>query len=39
MLNDHDKIEWIKLEEITNFKLAPADLPLIELYDKTRNKR
>lgn len=39
MLNDHDKIEWIKLEEINNYKLAPADLPLIELYDKARNKR
>ena len=34
-LNDHDKIEWISLEEITNYKLAPADLPLIELYYKT----
>lgn len=38
-LNDHDKIEWIKLEEIANYKLAPADLPLIELYDKARNNR
>jgi len=38
-LNDHDKIEWIKLEEIANYNLAPADLPLIELYDKARNNR
>lgn len=38
-LNDHDKIEWIKLEEITNYKLAPADLPLIKLYDKARYNR
>jgi 8-oxo-dGTP diphosphatase len=38
-LNDHDKIEWIKLEEIANYNLAPADIPLIELYDKARNNR
>ena len=38
-LNDHDKIEWIKFEEIANYNLAPADLPLIELYDKARNNR
>ena len=38
-LNDHDKVEWINLEEITNYKLAPADLPIIELYDKARNNR
>jgi 8-oxo-dGTP diphosphatase len=38
-LNDHDKIEWISLEEISNYKLAPADLPLIKLYDKARDKR
>jgi hypothetical protein len=38
-LNDHDKIEWIHLEEINKYKLAPADLPLIALYDKARNNR
>ena len=38
-LNDHDKIEWIHLEEINKYKLAPADLPLIAIYDKARNNR
>jgi len=38
-LNDHDKIEWINIEQLTNYKLAPADIPLIELYDKARNNR
>ena len=38
-LNDHDKVEWVDLEEIYNFKLAPADIPLITLYDKARNYR
>jgi mutator protein MutT len=39
ILNDHDKVEWIDLEEIINYKLAPADLPLIPLYDKERYRR
>jgi len=38
-LNDHDKVVWIDLEEIVKYKLAPADLPLISLYDKARNNR
>ena len=38
-LHDHDQVEWIDLEEIDKYKLAPADLPLIALYDKTRNNR
>jgi 8-oxo-dGTP diphosphatase len=38
-LNDHDRIEWIETEELSNYKLAPADIPLIELYDKARNNR
>jgi 8-oxo-dGTP diphosphatase len=39
ILNDHDKVEWFDLEEIINYKLAPADLPLIPLYDKERYRR
>jgi 8-oxo-dGTP diphosphatase len=38
-LNDHDRIEWIETEELSNYKLAPADIPLIKLYDKARNNR
>ncbi|WP_152287551.1 (deoxy)nucleoside triphosphate pyrophosphohydrolase [Flavicella marina] len=38
-LNDHDKFEWITIDEIHKYALAPADLPLIPLYDKVRNKR
>ena len=34
---DHDKIEWITFQEITNFKMAPADIPLIEFYGQKRN--
>ncbi|SDS50088.1 8-oxo-dGTP diphosphatase [Formosa sp. Hel1_31_208] len=38
-LNDHDKIEWITIDEIKQYDLAPADIPLIRLYDKARNNR
>jgi 8-oxo-dGTP diphosphatase len=38
-LIDHDKVEWITIEEINKYKFAPADLPLIPLYDKERNNR
>ena len=34
---DHDKIEWGTLQEITNFKMAPADIPIIEYYGQKRN--
>jgi len=39
VLHDHDIIEWIDFDELSNYKLAPADIPLIELYDKARNSR
>lgn len=29
-LSDHDMYEWVTLEEINNYKLAPADIPLVE---------
>ena len=38
-LIDHDKVEWITIEEINKYKFAPEDLPLIPLYDKERNNR
>ena len=28
-LSDHDKYEWGTLEQINNYKIAPADIPLI----------
>ena len=30
-LTDHDKYEWINLQELKNVKLAPADIPFIQL--------
>ena len=38
-LHDHEKVEWVKPEEISEYKMAPADIPLIGLYDKKRNSR
>jgi 8-oxo-dGTP diphosphatase len=38
-LTDHDKIDWITIDEIKHYKIAPADIPLIPLYDKARNIR
>lgn len=29
-LSDHDRYEWVTLEEINNYKIAPADIPLID---------
>ena len=28
-LSDHDRYEWVTLEQINNYKIAPADIPLI----------
>ena len=28
-LSDHDIYEWVTLEQINNYKIAPADIPLI----------
>lgn len=28
-LTDHDEYKWITLEEICNYRIAPADIPLI----------
>ena len=29
-LSDHDRYEWVTLEQINNYKIAPADIPLID---------
>ena len=29
-LSDHDRYEWVTLEQINNYKIAPADTPLVE---------
>ena len=29
-LSDHDIYEWVTLEQINNYKIAPADIPLID---------
>jgi len=31
-LIDHDKIDWLSLDELHNIKWAPADIPLVEKY-------
>ena len=27
-LTDHDKVEWIKIDELKNYDFAPADIPI-----------
>jgi 8-oxo-dGTP diphosphatase len=29
-LTVHDKIEWVNISELENYKLAPADIPIIK---------
>jgi mutator protein MutT len=31
-LIDHDKLLWLSLDELTNLKWAPADIPLVQQY-------
>lgn len=32
---DHDQLEWVKVEDLLNWKLAPADVPIAkELIEK-----
>lgn len=38
ILSDHDKYEWVTLDEINNYKLAPADIPLVEDLIKLSDK-
>jgi len=34
ILNDHDEYEWVTLENICKFKLAPADIPLVRMLQE-----
>lgn len=38
ILREHDLVEWIDIKDIALFKMAPADIPLVELYKNNRNK-
>jgi len=38
-LIDHDKVEWVKPEDVMTYLLAPADVPIWEAYDKRRLKK
>ena len=29
-LLDHDEIDWVKKEDLLSYKLAPADIPIVE---------
>jgi 8-oxo-dGTP diphosphatase len=35
VLRDHDAVAWITREEAANYKIAPADIPLLEPIWKT----
>lgn len=32
VLNDHDEYQWVKKDDLLSYKLAPADIPLVEYY-------
>jgi 8-oxo-dGTP diphosphatase len=34
ILFEHDKIEWVYVEQIRNYQLAPADLSILVAYEK-----
>ena len=34
-LSVHDKFEWVKFDDLLNYKLAPADIPIAEEILKT----
>lgn len=33
-LNDHDKIEWVKVENLLDYQLAPADIPIAKALNE-----
>lgn len=37
-LTDHDKYEWVTLDEIGSYKIAPADIQLVEDLLKLESK-
>lgn len=34
VLNDHDKVEWVKVKELLQYKLAPADIPIAKALNE-----
>lgn len=34
ILKEHDEYKWLTLEEISKFKLAPADIPLVQMLQE-----
>ena len=36
-LNEHEEIQWVNISDLENFKIAPADLPIVEKL-KSQNK-
>ncbi|SIN78463.1 (deoxy)nucleoside triphosphate pyrophosphohydrolase [Algoriphagus halophilus] len=38
-LTDHDSFEWVSVEDLNNWNLAPADIPIaLELISDVKNK-
>ncbi len=33
-MTDHDKYEWVRTEELLNWNLAPADVPIAKFIGK-----
>ena len=31
-LKDHDLVEWVTVEEMAEYRLAPADIPLVSCW-------
>ena len=34
VLNDHDEIKWVTIDEMSNFEFPPADIPIINYLGK-----
>lgn len=34
VLNDHDKVEWVKVKDLLKYKLAPADIPIAKALNE-----
>lgn len=39
VLKEHDEIKWVSLKEITDYKLAPADIPIVNAYGVKNESR
>lgn len=39
MLSSHDKVEWVPISEMLNYKLLPADVPIAEKILKQHQNR